>query len=576
MAADTNNSNSGLRVPFGLKHGRLYPPQETDRGLACGCVCPGCGSALIANQGKHKRPYFSHYQTRECAGGYESAVHLMAKQIIEDRKYIVVPSYQKTLIRKMPTGEVMKQYVSVRSQRLEFVDVRLEKTVDGLRPDVIGVTNDGAEVFIEVYVTHAVTDDKRERFAKKSLVELDLSMLPQELVADEALFAEEVLSGAGREWISCQLYREEIKAARQSLQESVKRFITEHRARIEHARIERQAEADRLARERQQRLLAEQAAEKKRIKIADQKSQLREQYSRHLEQLHNKTFDVSRQDQGLDLGGAQSIAQRVEYVKLPTELVYEQSGDWIFKTHRAVWQAFIYERFIQGQPRNILRTNDVKRAVVREFGVLEWVSELINLKYQHKVQGRSRGQWYGNKGVWFFTDSENRMIPSPYLLVLNYLKMLANERLLTLEHSDRDSFAVRFDTFTALERHKAEVAEKKRLAELEQQKRVEAELEQLRQAEIERQQKYTEDTKKRIAFLIALVDYLYVKKGVRNVKRCNLCSHFQEPNDGDLCLGCSCSKLWDVTLSISYLETLPHRLRSLRLFPPTPISGKAY
>ena len=41
MAVDT--SNDGLRVPFGLRQGRLYPPQGTERGLACECVCPGCG-----------------------------------------------------------------------------------------------------------------------------------------------------------------------------------------------------------------------------------------------------------------------------------------------------------------------------------------------------------------------------------------------------------------------------------------------------------------------------------------------------------------------------------------------------
>jgi hypothetical protein len=60
------------------------------------------------------------------------------------------------------------------------------------------------------------------------------------------------------------------------------------------------------------------------------------------------------------------------------------------------------------------------------------------------------------------------MIPSPYLLVLNYLKILANnEGLLALEHPDRDSFKVRFDSFAALESHKVELARKKRLAKLE-------------------------------------------------------------------------------------------------------------
>jgi len=331
MAVDT--SNNGLRVPFGLRQGRLYPPQGTDRGLACECVCPGCGSALIANQGERKRPYFSHYQSRECLGGYESAVHLMAKQIIDERRYIVIPEFRHSIGRKMPTGDVLSEEVVVPGQRLDFVDVRVEQTVDGLRPDVIGVTSDGTVILIEVYVTHAVTDDKRERLAKKNLIELNLSVLPQDLVADEKLFAEEVLSGAGREWISCQLYREEIKTAQQALQEKVKRFITDHRARVEQAKTERR-----------QRRLAEQAAEKKKVEIEARKSQLREQYSRRLEQLQTQTFDQERQERGLDNGTRQAIAQRLQCSELPAALAHEQNGDWIFRVHRTVWQAFIYER----------------------------------------------------------------------------------------------------------------------------------------------------------------------------------------------------------------------------------------
>ncbi len=562
MAVDT--SNDGLRVPFGLRQGRLYPPQGTERGLACECVCPGCGSALIANQGERKRPYFSHHQSRECLGGYESAVHLMAKQIIDDRRYIVIPEFRHSIGRKMPTGDVLSEEVVVPGRRLEFVDVRVEQTVDGLRPDVIGVTSDGIEILIEVYVTHAVTGDKRERFAKKNLVELDLSMLPQDLVANEKLFAEEVLSGARREWIACQLYREEIKAAHQTLQEKVRRFITDHRASVEQAKTERQ-----------QRRLAEQAAEKKKVEIEGHKSRLRERYSRQLEKLQTQTSDQQRQDPRLDSGTLQAIAQRLGRDELPAALAHEQNGDWIFRVHRTVWQAFIYERFIQGNSRNSLRTNDVKRAVVREFGLVEWIAELINLKHQHKVQGCNRGQWYGKKGVWFFTDAENRMIPSPYLLVLNHLKRLAHEGLLTLEHRGGDSFTVKFDSFAALEGYRAEQAEKARLVELERQKAalelrkpVRAEPEWLRLAEIERRKKYTEDNEKRIAHLVALVDTLFVKKGVRDVKRCNHCSHFQELTDGDSCKECNCSKLWDIELTSSYLETLPHRLRCLRLFPP--------
>lgn len=152
---------------------------------------------------------------------------------------------------------------------------------------------------------------------------------------------------------------------------------------------------------------------------------------------------------------------------------------------------------------------------------------------------------------------------------------LAREGLLTLEHRGGDSFTVKFDSFSALDDYRAEQAEKARLVELEGEnaalelrKPVRAEPEWQRLAEIKRRKKYTEDNEKRIAHLLALVNSLFVKKGVKDVKRCNHCSHFQELTDGDSCKECNCSKLWDIELTSSYLETLPHRLRCLPLFPP--------
>lgn len=558
MAVDTNTK--GLRVPFGLKQGRLYPPQMTDRGLACECVCPGCGSALIANQGIHRRPYFSHHQSQECVHGYESAAHMMAKQIIQVSKYIVVPEYSKTIQRKMPTGDILSETIFIPSTRVDFVDIQVEQTLDGLRPDVIGMTSNGVEILIEVYVTHAVTDDKRERFSKKNLIELDLRLLQPDLVADETLFAEKVLSGADREWISCHLYREEIKIARHTLRENVRRFINEHRTRIEQANIERLAAIER---------------SKQKAQIDERRSQLREKNSHLLDRLKTQALNHGHNDQGLEMEKVRAIAQQLGVVELPTLLSYKQKEDWIFKAHRSIWQAFVYEKFIQGKPLITLYANDVKRAVVREFGMLEWIQELINLKYQQKVQGSNRGQWYGKKGVWFFTDAENRMIPSPYLLILNYLKRLTHEGMLTLKHPDSDSFTVKFDSFSALASYRAEQTAQARLIEQERQKTVIAENERLRQADIDRRKKYAEDSEKRIVQLIALAECLLATKGERDVNMCNQCSHIQEKVDGDFCLECTLSQLFEVNLTFLFLKQLPHRLRSLRLFPPAQDSGKA-
>ena len=83
--------SGNLKVPFGLREGRLYRPDDVSSGKACGCICPACEATLIANQGKLKRAYFSHFRTETCAGGYETAVHLMAKQVILDERRLRTP-----------------------------------------------------------------------------------------------------------------------------------------------------------------------------------------------------------------------------------------------------------------------------------------------------------------------------------------------------------------------------------------------------------------------------------------------------------------------------------------------------
>ena len=76
----------GCPLPFALRAGQVVEPAEVPNGLACGCVCPGCGHALIAyNAGRQRSPYFGHAPGGDCGvGALESALHLAAKQVLRD------------------------------------------------------------------------------------------------------------------------------------------------------------------------------------------------------------------------------------------------------------------------------------------------------------------------------------------------------------------------------------------------------------------------------------------------------------------------------------------------------------
>ena len=76
---------SDKRIPFGLKNGQMVAVAEVPRGLACGCVCPVCNRVLQANKGKKNAHYFSHNPSEDavvCESGLETAIHMMAKQIL--------------------------------------------------------------------------------------------------------------------------------------------------------------------------------------------------------------------------------------------------------------------------------------------------------------------------------------------------------------------------------------------------------------------------------------------------------------------------------------------------------------
>lgn len=71
---------TSVRIPFGLLGGRMVSPAEVVSGLACGCVCPGCGAALVARKGSIAWCFAHHAKTgsESCS---ESAIHAVGKQV---------------------------------------------------------------------------------------------------------------------------------------------------------------------------------------------------------------------------------------------------------------------------------------------------------------------------------------------------------------------------------------------------------------------------------------------------------------------------------------------------------------
>lgn len=145
-------------------NGKLIHVDCVSTGLACKCFCPHCKNKLIAkNGGNRKIHHFAHSNGTDCVGAIESALHKMAKDILQEHKLIMLP-----LVQQNKTGS-----------RIVFNKVEEEvfNKELSLRPDCIGYTENGQIIWVEFKRTHEVDVKKAGKIisAKIDCVEIDLN-----------------------------------------------------------------------------------------------------------------------------------------------------------------------------------------------------------------------------------------------------------------------------------------------------------------------------------------------------------------------------------------------------------------
>lgn len=258
-----------LEVPFGLRvtDRRMVSIEAVERGLACGCTCPGCGAQLVGVKGEVKIHHFRHHsEDVSCTGARETALHLFAKQIIcEEIGSLALPGAPEVYLRlEAPVSAVSEPYL------------------DGIRPDVLA--HYAEDVAIEVYVTHRVPMEKVREIHRRELctLEIDLSY-HRYLGLTEYNLRQAVLEHASRRWIYEPRYLREIRAealaelnrkADQAKAEAVERVrlaqlereraIREDDARREAWRLEQAEQQEQLA------IAAAELAERRRVERAKQ------------------------------------------------------------------------------------------------------------------------------------------------------------------------------------------------------------------------------------------------------------------------------------------------------------------
>jgi hypothetical protein len=224
-----------VKLPFGADaNGEPVSIFDAKNGLACGCTCPSCGSLLVAKQ-KVKEWHFAHHLSEACAAGYESALHLAVKKILEDEKQIRLPACSVFRYRDEATdnsdhrdsllvdsyeyitevgylermgnpffleysrGEL--GYAQTPGVYIKFDKVVSEQKEGDIRPDLVATIN-GRRIYIEVAVTHFVDAEKLQKIRALTTPTIELVIPPSSGPIDWASLRQFVLEGLkGKHWL---------------------------------------------------------------------------------------------------------------------------------------------------------------------------------------------------------------------------------------------------------------------------------------------------------------------------------------------------------------------------------------
>lgn len=428
---------SGFRVPFGVRDGRTWAPDEVARGKACGCVCPGCHAPLAAKaqESRRKRPHFAHLTDTGCQTGLETGIHLRAKQLIDDHRELLLPAWAGDPVdRPNPPvawdddGHLHRGRLIERpTRRAQLSSVALESSLDGYKPDVRAHDESG-ELLIEIRVTHAVDDNKAARVQAQGrrMVEIDLSRLHRDTPHDQSAFEHAVLfNAANRSWIS---YPEAVAAWGNSKRELDDQVRTRNAEIAQHR--EALASAAQARRERETRDAKDKEARKAHIRKLK-----REMHADDLAQLSALTSpDRIRQLlHAYQVNAEGRVSELLETASPPVRSACLRAHEdaWVFGVDPVLWQLLVYNQFVARQlPGHRFNQRDVATWVRRSFHPEPALYRLFVAQYTSRAEARRAGYHKRQLAYWVFTEEENARIPNFYTPVNELIDRLVSARVI--------------------------------------------------------------------------------------------------------------------------------------------------
>ncbi len=215
----TSISAGNCKLTYALNaDGDLVHIDTVPNGDACGCFCTKCKEPLIArNGGTKKQHHFAHKPNSNCQGSYETTLHMLAKEIINEEKMMMVPKYYKKrefykeddkdsfFDYYFGTMTINLPYISMEQYQVCFNAIEIEKRNDAsyIQPDCVGIIcKSNKRLAIEINVTHPVDDAKKEKIKKLGLDCIEIK-IPKNISMDKEILKEFIIYETNNKtWIS--------------------------------------------------------------------------------------------------------------------------------------------------------------------------------------------------------------------------------------------------------------------------------------------------------------------------------------------------------------------------------------
>jgi len=151
-----------------IRSSEIVHISNVENGLKCNCECIECGEKLIAinNKNNKREIHFRHEIESDCKGGIETALHLLAKQIVAENNSI-----------KLFDNEYF-----------DYSKSEIEVSLSDYSPDVIIENTDSNQKWlIELAVTSFIGIEKLEKIKRDNLncLEIDLKKVDRKINPNE-------------------------------------------------------------------------------------------------------------------------------------------------------------------------------------------------------------------------------------------------------------------------------------------------------------------------------------------------------------------------------------------------------